>query len=115
MLSKFLARSLMMIVPQKSPAVITLQPDTTAPTTVNVSNAWLKPLDVALSIYGNLNLQGDETRINVSQQELNPADDGREIRARDRIEINGTRYIVLSATLKSVRTRWECIARKEIN
>ncbi len=114
MLSRSIARSLMVIVPEKRAAVLTLLPDSPSPIVVSVFNAWLKPVDVNLSQYGNLNLQGNETRINIPQNELNPASNGREIRARDQIVIDGTTYTVLAASLKSVRTRWECVARKAL-
>jgi hypothetical protein len=112
MLARFIARSLMLIVPEKMPATLTLQPDSATPVMVTVYSAWMKPMDVRLSIYGNINLQGDETRINIPQQELNPSSNRREIRARDQIVIDGTTWLVLAATLKSVRTRWECVVRK---
>lgn len=112
MLSRLIAQSLMGIIPERKPATLTLLPDSASPVTVNVLNAWLKPIDVRNSIYGNLNLQGNETRINIPHFELNPANDEREIRPRDRIVIDGSTFIVLTATLKSVRSHWECIARK---
>jgi hypothetical protein len=115
MVSRLIAQSLMSIVPEKLPATLTLLPDSVSPVTVNVFNAWLKPMDVKNSVYGNLNLQGDETRINIPQNELNPFNNGREIRARDQIVIGGLTYIVLAATLRSVRTRWECVVRKVLN
>lgn len=114
MLLRFMARSLMGIVPEKLAASVTLLPDSTSPITVNIFNAWLKPMTVRLSTYGELNLQGDETIIHVPDHELNPADQGRELRARDRIVIGHSTYLVLFTRLKSVRTVWECTCRKEI-
>ena len=115
MLTRLIARSLMGIVPEKRAATLTLLPDSASPVTVNVFNAWLKPMDAKNSAYGNLNLQGDETRVNIPQSELNPINNGREIRARDQFLIEGATYIVLMATLRSVRTRWECVVRKVLN
>lgn len=115
MLIRSMARSLLGLVPEKLPASVTLLPDGPSPTTVRVFNAWLKPLSVRLSTYGDLNLQGDETAIHLPDHELNPAGEGREIRARDRIVIGNSTYLVLSARLKTVRTVWECTCRKEIN
>ena len=112
MLRRLIARSLMVLVPERRSAVVTLRPDSPAPVSVDIANAWLKPLDVRLGQYGGLNLQGDETRINIPQRELNGSGTGYDIRTRDRITIDGATFTVLSATLKSVRTRWECIARK---
>ena len=114
MLNQSIARSLMSLIPGKFAARLTLLPDSLAPVTVNVNNAWFKPLDVTLSEYGNLNLQGDETLIKVPDHELNPAGNGREIRPRDQIEVAGATYRVRSARLMSVRTVWECVARKEL-
>ncbi len=114
MLNQFIAQSLMGLVPGKLAAVLTLLPDSASPITVNVFNAWLKPLDVNLSAYGHLNLQGDETIIKIPDSELNPTSNGREIRARDQITIGGTNYRVVSARLMSLRTVWHCVARKEI-
>lgn len=114
MLSRLIARSMMVVIPQKLPAVITLNPDTSSPVTVRVNSAWLKPISVSRSLYGDLNLQGNETLIKIPQHELNPDGNGYEIRVRDQISIDGATYRVLMATLKSVRTVWECVARKEM-
>ena len=115
MLTRMIARSMIILVPEKLAATITLLPDSVSPTTIQVSNAWLKPLNVSRSAYGDLNLQGDETRIKIPQHELNPNNNGYEIRARDQITIGGTTYVVLVASLKSVRTVWECVVRKVLN
>ena len=115
MLSRCIARSLIGIIPDKLAASITLLPDSPSPVTINVFNAWRKPMNVRLSNYGHLNLQGDETVIKVPDHELNPAGEGREIRARDQIVVGGTVHRVLSARLMSVRTVWECTCRKEMN
>ena len=114
MLNRSIAQSLMSLVPGRISAVVTLLPDSASPTTVNIFNAWLKPMDVRLSAYGNLNLQGDETIIKIPDSELNPTSNGREIRSRDQITIGGTHYRVVSARLMSLRTVWQCVARKEI-
>ena len=115
MLTRTIAQSLIALVPEKRSAVLTLLPDSASPQSINVSNAWLKPMNVSLRPYGSLQLQGDETRINIPQHELNPASNGRELRARDIIVMDGIKYRVLIATLKSIRTRWECVVRKEIS
>ena len=114
MLSRTIARSLMVLVPEKRPALLTLLPDSSSPITVNVFNVWIKPLDVRLSTYGDVNLQGDETRIKIPDHELNPGNNGREIRTRDTIVLDGTSYTVIVARLISIRTVWECIVRKDI-
>ena len=114
MLARMIARSLLAIVPEKLAATVTLSPDLINSTTIQVFNAWWKPLNVTRSPYGFLNLQGDEMLIKIPQHELNPNNEGYEIRARDRITIQGTSHRVLVATLKSVRTVWECVVRKEL-
>jgi hypothetical protein len=114
MLSREMARSLSVIIPERMPASITLLPDSATPVAVNVFNAWLKPMDVRLSTYGSLNLQGDETVIKVFDHELNPANEGREIRPRDKIVVSGTTFRVLATRLLTLRTVWECTCRKEI-
>ncbi|WP_157606139.1 hypothetical protein [Schlesneria paludicola] len=72
-------------------------------------------MDVRLSTYGGFNLQGNETRINIPDHELNPMENGREIRPGDQICVTGVNYIVLSTRLASVRTVWECLCRKEMS
>jgi len=113
MLTQATAQSLMGIVPEKRPATIVLTPDSN-PTTINVFSAWIKPLTVRLTKDGGLNLQGDETIIKIPDRELNSVSHGYELRPQDRITLAGTTYIVLSASLKTVRTVWECIVRKEL-
>ena len=83
--------------------------DTVSPTTITVFHAWLKPLQVRLTRYGQLNLQGDETLIKIPDDELNPVGN-----ARDQIVINSTTYRVLAVRLMSVRTVWECLCRQEL-
>ena len=114
MLTRAIARSLISIVPEKLTATITLRPDSTSPTTLTSRNSWVKPIDVNLTAYGGVDLQGDETRIKIPDHELNPADNGRAIRPQDHIAINGVTYVVISARLMTVRTIWECICRKEM-
>ena len=114
MLNQSIAQALISLVPGKLAAVLTLLPDSASPITVKVSNAWLNPLDLHLSAYGNLNLQSDETVVKIPDSELNPTTNGREIRSRDQITIGGTNYRVVSARLMSLRTVWQCVVRKEI-
>jgi hypothetical protein len=103
----------MSIVPNRVAATLTLTPDFT-PTTVNVSNAWLKQMDVKLQVYGGVNLQGDETLIKIPDSELNPSINGREIRPRDTIAIGTDKYLVIWARMTTVRTVWECVCRRQI-
>ena len=114
MLPHFIARTLLTIVPEKWVATITLLPESPSPTTITINNAWFKPMDVQLSSYGSLALQGDETKIKIPNHELNPAANGRQIRPNDRITISGVAYNVLTTRLMTVRTVWECICRKEM-
>lgn len=114
MITKQIAQSLMAIVPNKFPATVALTPDTSA-TLVNVYNCWFKPLDVRLNQFGGVNLQGNEAVLRVPDRELNPVSNGRIIRPRDQITVGNDVYRVLSASLKTVRTVWECVVRKELN
>lgn len=113
MISNLLARSLMAIIPNRYPATVMLTPDF-APVTVNIDNAWVKPMHVKLQSYGGVNLQGDETLIKIPDAELNSAANGREIRPRDTIQIGADVYRVLTARLTTVRTVWECLCRKQL-
>jgi hypothetical protein len=113
MLNQSIARSLMSIIPNRVPVNLTLTPDFTS-TTVSISNAWLKPLDVKLQNYGGVNLQGDETLIKVPDHELNPSFNGREIRPRDTIVVGADTYLVIWARITTVRTVWECLCRKQL-
>ena len=103
------------LVPGKMTAIVTLMPDSNTPTNFNISNAWLKPMDIRLESYAGVHLQGNETRIKIPDQELNPNGEGREIRSRDSIQVSGTTYRVLVARLVAVRTVWECLCRKEMS
>lgn len=114
MLTRAIARSLMGLVPEKLTAVVTLRPDSMSPTVVTSRNSWIKPLDVDLSNYDGTHLQGNELRIKIPDQELNPENNGREIRPNDRVAIDGVNHNVLTARLMSVRTVWECVCRKEM-
>ncbi len=114
MLNQSIAQSLIGLVPGKLPAALTLLPDSPASITVNVFNAWIKPIDIYLSTYGNLNLQGDETVVMIPDFELNPTSERREIRSRDQITIAEANYRVVSARLALLRTVWQCVVRKEI-
>lgn len=113
MLDRTIAQSLMSLVPQKIPATVTLSVDG-ASVTISVFNAWFKPINVRSTVYGNVTLQGDETTIKIPDAELNPANNGREIRPRDTIVVSGETYNVLAARLMTVRTVWECLVRKEM-
>ncbi|WP_397570655.1 hypothetical protein [Schlesneria sp. T3-172] len=109
-----MARSLMALVPERVPATVALNPDSNTVTLIPVHGAWLKPVNVALTTYGGVNLQGNETLLMVPDHELNSQGEGREIRPRDKITCAGATYRVHAARLKTVRTVWECVVRKEI-
>lgn len=104
----------MRIIPNKAEATVTLNPGLASEETVTIYNAWMKPIDGGLQEYGHLNLQGDETLIKIPDHELNPANNGREIRSKDRIVMGGVTYFVTASgsKLKTVQTVWECVCRK---
>lgn len=108
-----MARSLMGLVPDKFACTVTLTPDTSA-TSVSIAGAWWKPVDVRMAAYSGINIQGDETRIRIPDHDLNPAANGRIIRPRDKITVGGVDYRVLMASLRSVRTVWDCLCRKDM-
>jgi len=114
MLSRILAQSLMQIIPEKFTATITLSPDMEAPVIATVFGAWWKPMNVQLSTYGGIQLQGNETRIRIPDHELNANGHRLQIRPNDRITVDGADYNVISSNLMTVRTVWDCLVRKEI-
>lgn len=120
-LTRAIARGLMGVIPERGPATIYLSPDSSVsaprpPETVNVYNAWEKPIAGKLQDYGHVHIQGDETLIKVPDHELNPTGNGREIRTRDKILWKGQLFIVtyVGTTLKTVQTQWECVCRKDM-
>lgn len=109
MLTRAAAAGLMGIVPEKVTASVALIPDSGSTVTVSCPGCWLKPLKSTDTSYAGVMLSGRETIINVPDASLNPLQEGRVIRAGHEITVNGTVYIVQVATLKGVRTRWECL------
>ena len=99
------------LVPEKLPARIVLTPDST-PTTIDVLNAWQKPVDVSFTHYAGVQLQGKETLLKIPDIELNPSSNGYVIRPKDQIIMDGITYVVRAARLMSVRTVWECVCRE---
>ena len=115
MLSRALARSLMQIVPERKPAVVTLNPGhATLEETVTIGGAWIKHYASGYKTYSGARIEGASTIINIPDHQLNPAANGREMRQDDRIVFLGQTYVVsaLGANLVSHRTRWECVVSK---
>jgi hypothetical protein len=111
MLSNMVARGLReRAVPQseKFTACVTMLPDSANPETVTAIGCWWKPLDVKLTTYGGVNLQGFERIINVPAEYI-ACSTQKQIRHRDRVEVNGATYLVLAPGLRSVSSRWECL------
>lgn len=102
------------IIPDKLTVTVTLQPDSASPTVITSYRAWRKPLEVNYHQFGGVNVQGDETIINIPDDELNPAKNGREIRTDDRFTIAGINYNVIASKVKVSRTVWECMTRREM-
>jgi len=84
---------------------------------INVYNAWIKQTTGGLSPYGTANVEQDKTIIKIPDIELNPAYNGRNIRARDKITFGGVNYRVTSGggNLKTDRTVWDCEVQQEFN
>ena len=116
MLNKMIARSLMAIVPNRFTAAITINYGADDEETVSCPQCWEKPIRGGLEKYGNISIQGDETLIKVPDHILNPKNNARQIRAEDRIVINGEMWVVTGAgaTLETVQTVWTCVCRKII-
>lgn len=105
------------LVPNRGIAVVTLDANTPNPVTVTCSNAWIKQTRGGLSQYGAMFVEQDKTVIKILDSELNPAGNGRQIRARDKITFGGENYVVTAegGNLKSVRTVWDCVVQKEFS
>jgi len=119
MISNQLARALRdQTIPQSErfPATVTLLPDSGSPTTIAAQGCWWKPLDVTLDNYGGILLEGSERIINIPAEWIHttgaPAEARQEIRRRDRVTVGSVSYLVLSAGLRSVSSRWECLVRE---
>lgn len=109
MMTRARAQGLMGLIPDKVSASVALQSDNASATTVVCPGAWWKPLKSGSTTYSGYALTGTETLLNIPDSELNPAANGRVIKPDDEITVAGTVYIVQVATLKSLRTRWECL------
>jgi hypothetical protein len=106
----------MTLMPYKGTAVITLNANTASPITVTVYNAWLKQDTGGLSGYGGVMAEQAKTKIRFLDIELNPANNGYEIRAEDEIVFNGITYVVTDrgGNLISNRSTWDCDVQKKI-
>lgn len=109
MMTRAQAQSLMGIVPDRVSASVALQSDNASATTVTCPGAWWKPLKSSAPFYGGYALTGRETLLNIPDADLNPAANGRIIKPGDEITVAAVVYVVQVATLKSLRTRWECL------
>lgn len=99
----------------RGPATIVLKPLAPArKETVTVTDAWIKPISGKMVQYSQFNISGDETLIHIPDSQLNPGNEGREIRSDDQIVFNGIRYNVTAAgtTLKTLQTDWVCVCKK---
>lgn len=79
---------------------------------VSIAHALRGPLTRRLAaLQSTLQLEGDETVFQISAAELNPNGEGRTIRQGDTItDASNAVFIVQSAALTTMRTRWEIIA-----
>lgn len=103
-----------MVIPERYPAVITLNPgNSTITETLTAQGCWIKPISGKLQKYGDMYVQGDQTLIKVPDDQLNPTNNGRQIRTGDSIVFRGSTYNVTQAgtTVKSVLTTWECVCK----
>ncbi len=117
MMTREHARSMALrLIPNRGTAVVTLNVSSGTATSVTCPNAWLKQETGGLANYGGVNVEQDKTILKIFEHELNPASNGRQIRAEDEIIFDGVTYVVTSAGggRKSVRTVWDCIVQKKI-
>lgn len=114
MMTRARAQARMGIIPEKVSASVALQSDNASATTVVCPGAWWKPLKSSAPFYGGYALTGRETLLNIPDSELNPAANGRVIKPGDEITVATVVYVVQVATLKSVRTRWECLVNNRL-
>lgn len=116
MFSQSLMQSLMYaVVPERFPATVTLNPGhATLEEEVEISSAWSKDYSSAYATYNQVNVEGASMIIKIPNIELNPANNGREIREGDLILFRGETFKVTGGggLLKSLRTRWECACRR---
>lgn len=82
---------------------------------VSIGHALRQPMTRALAARSGVQVEGDQIVWNISNAELNPASNGRDIREGDVIEVSATeRFKVNQATLATMRTRWELVCRAVI-
>lgn len=82
---------------------------------VAIANALQQPLSRSLATRSNVQIEGDEVVWNVSEAELNPSSNGRDIRFGDIVEVSETeRYRVVMARRVTLKTRWELICRTHV-
>jgi hypothetical protein len=93
-------------------ATIMLLPDGASPTTITAQGCWWKPLDVRQTTYGGVAIEGTERIINIPAEQVNDPGETQEIRRRDKITVDSVVYRVLSAGLRSVSSRWECLVNE---
>ena len=107
------------LIPETGTAVVVLDARTTSPTTVTCYGCWIKQEQGGLGLapFGNVNVEQDKTTIMIPDSQLNPASNGRNIRAGDTITFEGGSYRVTSmgGGQKTVRTVWSCDVQQEFN
>lgn len=82
---------------------------------VSIAHAKRHPMTRALAARSGVQIEGDQIVWNISNAELNPASNGRDIREGDVIEVSATeRFRVNQAMHVTMRTRWELVCRAVI-
>jgi hypothetical protein len=105
------------LIPEKGKAVVTLNARTASPTVVTCYDCWIKRETGGLADFGRVNVEQDKTVIKIPDKQLNPAGNGRNIRAGDTITFGGDTYRVTSVTAGRMtsRTVWDCGVQQEFN
>lgn len=82
---------------------------------VAIAHAKRHPMTRALAARSGVQIEGDQIVWNISNAELNPSSNGRDIREGDVIEVSATeRFKVNQASHVTMRSRWELVCRAVI-
>lgn len=86
---------------------------TSGSTTVNVTHALRQPMTRNFQLSSGVHFEDADTVWNVPDKELNPAANGRVIQPQDTIFAGGVTWLVQSATLATLGSRWQCVCSRK--
>lgn len=100
-----------LLVPGREAVTVAL--NRTTPESVTVSDAWRKQPAMNKLAFSEMQLGTAGTKWCIPQILLNPTANGREIRNGDQIvDGDGQTWDVLTASLVSLQSRWECVCAR---